>query len=215
MKIKFKYVLLVLVGLLFVGCSIVGNHTYTPPSPRKMHSNSVIINKSKNEIWKHLISGLANNFFVINNMDKESGFINLSYSGDPEKYIDAGSIYSMVENLAGKREYRFSGAKKFQRYEFVEKGNLFFIERTISLEGRINVIINEIEENRTSVTVNTKYIISQTSVVWDVLRNQKRIVQTFSFNTGGYDTNSGGTKFQANGKLEQEIIDILNEEFNK
>ena len=59
-------------------------------------SNTITVNKSKEEVWKELIPQIGKNFFVINNLDKESGIINISYSGDPERYIDCGEIYSYL-----------------------------------------------------------------------------------------------------------------------
>jgi hypothetical protein len=69
------------------------------------------VERSKDEVWNELVAGLGAQFFVINNMDKASGFINVSYSGDPEKYVDGGELYFQVENLRGPREYRFPGSK--------------------------------------------------------------------------------------------------------
>src|ERR1035437_6283960 len=83
-----KYVLLLL-PLLFVGCGIVQiSKDYTPPSKKNKIINKTIINGSKDVVWKKVISNLSQNFFVVNNLDKESGFINVSYSGDPEEYVD-------------------------------------------------------------------------------------------------------------------------------
>ena len=38
------------------------------------------------------MAGLSSNFFTINTMDNKSGFINLNYTGDPEKYVEGGEF---------------------------------------------------------------------------------------------------------------------------
>lgn len=194
---------------LIVGC-VSNNFIYTPPNTYKMQTNSAIINKSKDQVWKQLITGLGKEFFVINNMDKDSGFINISYSGDPERYIDGGELYFMVENLAGKREYRFPASKKYARFETVINNSLLVLERKLSLEGRMNIIIAELEPSKSSVTVNTRYILTQTTAGRNVLGEyMPQNVQTISFNTGGSATNQGGTIYRANGKFEEKVLSII------
>ena len=84
-----KVLFTVTVILLFTGC-VGGRLTYTPPSVQAKINNSIVFDEPKDQIWKRAIVNLSSSFFVINNLDKESGLINLSYSGSPEKCIDCG-----------------------------------------------------------------------------------------------------------------------------
>lgn len=158
---------------------------------------------------------LGRKFFVINNLDKDSGIINISYSGDPEKYIDCGWINSYVKNARGERTYNFPASRAFQEYEVMdmEKGaGLLFVSRKMNLEGRMNIIVEEISETQSRVTANTKYILTKTISVREVLNKLVGTsTDTISFNSGqeGIFPGSGGTTCQATGKLEDEVLSLL------
>lgn len=197
--------------ILLSGC-VSSQNQYTPPNPMsKMGKNSIIIEKNKDEVWKNLIPKLGATFFVINNLDKESGFINVSYSGNPEKYVDCGRIYSMVENLKGKRVYDFPASTAFKQYEIMEGMFLFQVSRKMNLDGRINIILQEIEKNQTLVNVNTKYIISKEATILQAGKViPTHLNDTISFNTN-YEASfsQGQTRCVSNGKLENEILSLL------
>ena len=59
-----------------------------------------------------MVAGIGDSFFVINNLDKESGFINVSYSGDPCMFVDCGRVNSDVTTAAaGKKTIIFQHAR--------------------------------------------------------------------------------------------------------
>ncbi len=68
-------------ALVIVTCAgCAGKLEYTPPTASYAVTNSKIVNKTKEEVWSELVPALAKKFFVINNIDKSSGLINISYS---------------------------------------------------------------------------------------------------------------------------------------
>src|SRR5262249_7083662 len=89
---------------------------YTAPNEIAPQANSKTVAKTKDQVWSALVSGLSAQFFVINNIDKESGLINITYSGDPELYIDCGTIASTPRGVGTKNSI-FPGARRFQVYE--------------------------------------------------------------------------------------------------
>ncbi|MGE5457897.1 MAG: hypothetical protein ACM3RX_06045, partial [Methanococcaceae archaeon] len=195
-----SFIILTLLSVVFVGC-VSSNKIYNPPKDIIKIENSVNVNQPKEVVWTKLIQGVASNFFVINNMDKQSGFINISYSGDPEKYVDGGDFTFTFENLRGKRTYNFPGARANSQYETMINGNLCTIIRQLDLDGRMNIIVNSIDSAKTKVTVNTKYILtlknSGTTVTGQTLIPSQEVI---SFNTGQSAQTSAGTKFFANGE---------------
>jgi len=208
-----KKIVSVAVILSLSGCA--GSQLYTPPKPIVKIDNSVIIQKSKEEAWKKIIPELGKKFFVINNLDKESGLINVSYSGDPEKYIDCGTVEYTVTNMYGKRDYIFPGAKADQRYEIMTP-TYFIVHREMSLEGRMNIIIEPEGLNSSRLTANTKYLVTKTVLATD--QNSHNIGPNntiMSFNTGGSahfsenSTNGNEAMCQSTGTFEKEIIDIF------
>ena len=89
---------LVVSGL--AGCA--GKVDYIRPTTQiSLGQNTKLIQKPRDAVWATSVPALSKQFFVINNLDKTSGLINLSYSGDPEKYIDCGRITSFVKNAQG------------------------------------------------------------------------------------------------------------------
>lgn len=149
--------------LTLSGC-VTSEQKYSPPATKvSLTSNFKEVEGSKEEVWSALVSGLGSQFFVINNMDKASGFINISYSGDPEKYVDGGELYFKVENMRGPREYRFPGARANMQYERSANGMLMVINRRLSLDGRMNVITTETTPGHIRVTVNTRYVLTYNS----------------------------------------------------
>jgi hypothetical protein len=81
--------------LLFAltGCTVPGASKldYSPPKDPDVQNNEVSISEPFDTVWDRLVGRLATGFFVINNIDKASRFINVSFSSDtPESYVDCG-----------------------------------------------------------------------------------------------------------------------------
>jgi hypothetical protein len=172
--------------------------------------NSIILNKSKDEVWKKMVNNIGTSFFVINNLDKDSGFINVSYSGDPCRYVDCGYVTSNISNAAGKREYSFRGCEQQKQYEIAHEGRLYVADRKMDLEGRINIIIQEESKNETRLTVNARYLVTKQVHVQMIgtARSDNRS-DTISFNSGGNaQFPETQTICQCTGKLEKEIISM-------
>lgn len=204
---------LIIAALAVVGCA--GGVEYTPPSPITVSTvNEKIIDKQLASVWKSSVAELGKKFFVINNIDRASGLINVSYTGSPEQYIDCGRIYSYVSNARGERTYEFEGSSADINYE-VMKGALFGINRRMELEGRINLIFEALSSKRTKVTVNTRYVVTRTQTVQNVAGGMaQRFTHTISFNTGNSASFPAGTdgaaSCQATGKLEKEVLQLIN-----
>lgn len=203
-----KYILISCLSLFIVGCA--GKFSYIQPSQSYKIKNSVTINKSRSQVWKNIIPSLGSSFFVINNIDPVSGFINISYSGNPEKYIDCGVVDSYVSNLRGERKYNFPAASAYQEYETLEKGQyLIFYKRKMNLEGRINIIVQEVSTDSTLVTVNIKYIVTKDIVASSPQGQSARLNDSISFNTNGSSTFPQKTSCYATGALEREVLSTL------
>lgn len=188
-----------------------GKLDYTPPSNYAQAQNTITVDASKNDVWNKLVTSLGKNFFVINNMDKESGFINVSYSGDPELYVDCGTISSYVKNARGERTYTFPGSRAHMNYEIMSD-NLYNLNREMALEGRLNVIVQSVTDKTTSVSVNTKYVLTRTTTVRDMQGRVSVAKADANFNTGQTGTFPGNPQSlfcASTGKLERDIIDFV------
>lgn len=206
------------IALLTIGLvACAGKVGYIRPSAQTAPGqNTKLIQKPREVVWATSVPALSKQFFVINNLDKSSGLINLSYAGDPEKYIDCGRITSFVKNAQGERTYDFAGAKAQQNYEIMNAGvGLFFLDRRMSLEGRVNLIFEEVDTNTTRVTANTRYVVNRTQIVRAAAGGfPKSSTDSISFNSGSsapFPANQRGefAECAARGVLEQEVLSAV------
>jgi hypothetical protein len=211
---KIKTLLLISSIATITGCA--GKLDYAQPTEYGPTENSIVIAKSRSEVWNTAVPQLGKKFFVINNLDKSSGLINVSYSGDPENYVDCGHVTSYVKNARGERTYSFPAAKAHQNYEVMNANGLFQISREMKLEGRVNLIFEEISKNSTRVTANTKYVLER-SINARNLANNFPITdhKSISFNTGNsalFPAGNDGraTKCISTGSLETDILNAIN-----
>lgn len=204
-----------LLTIAFVsGCA--GKLDYVRPNISASSSaNYKVIDKPREAVWNASVPELGKQFFVINNLDKSSGLINISYSGDPEKYIDCGRIISYVKNARGERTYDFPGAKAQKSFEVMDGNGLFMLDRKMSVEGRVNLVFEEVSQNQTKVTANTRYIVQRQQTVRNATKNfPQSYSDSISFNSGSsssFTANADGraTECIANGALEREILSAI------
>jgi hypothetical protein len=203
-----------LIALFLSGCA--GKLDIVRPTTQPNAANNFkIIDKPREAVWNASIPELGKQFFVINNLDKSSGLINVSYNGDPEKYIDCGRVTSYVKNARGERTYDFPGAKAQQQYEVMDNNRLFYINRRLSLEGRVNLVFEEVSQNQTRVTANTRYVVQRQVTVTAAANNIPQSgSDSISFNSGSSNSfapNNNGQVLEcvATGALEREILAVI------
>lgn len=196
------------------GCA--GQLTYTEPASN-VSMNTKTVNAPLDKVWVESVPALGKDFFVINNIDKSSGLINISYSGDPARYIDCGRMHSYVKNMRGERNYDFPIATPEDEYEAMVNGTLFRVRRTMKLDGRANIIFQAEGANKTKVTVNTRYVLKRrVSVLQAGASIPSSRNDEIAFNTGasasfpslGIDEGQA-TVCQPNGQLESTILDAI------
>jgi hypothetical protein len=149
----------VLFFLLWALSGCAGTFAYAPPLPPPEAEGALVLRESKERVWKRLVPALGKRFFAVNAMDKDSGFVNLSYRGDPAAYADCGEIRSRVRNLAGEREYRFNSAKEKASFEIMGDKGLERLELRNELEGRVNLLVEETAKDETRVSAHAVYVL--------------------------------------------------------
>jgi hypothetical protein len=161
--------------------------------------NTATINRSRAQVWRTLIPELGKTFFVINNLDQGSGLVNISYSGDPERFVDCGVI-TMGEN-------HFPAASARETFEAVQPGEIVSrtVVRTMALEGRANIVLEEASWTATRVTVNTRYVLTKTLAV---LGTSHSTTETIAFSFGDRTAFSAGTTCRSTGALEGQILQL-------
>ena len=218
---------------LMAGCagqSAMYNLDYSLPEETAIN-NEIVVSSDYDKTWSDLVGEMSKSFYVINNIDKESRLINLSFSINTNisDYVDCGISNKTFSLAELNQRVSYKTADKSENYVSSTRNSAppnttyFKIFRSPSLEGRANVYVAPKGEN-TIVSVNTRYI-------WDVtisyeeymfmplygthnlVRNKQRDpnlnVESVSFNTNSVGSNGEGITCVATGKFEQEILDIV------
>lgn len=150
--------LLVLV-VLITGCSTA---RYTAPSAPQKPSFTTVINEGYDQTWEAVIDHVSSTFFAIENFEKESGLITVTFgSDDPDEFINCGNHF--VKITRNYRTQTFDGP-----YE------TFVVGMNGSFSGRMNISAREISKEKTEVRVNAKYIL------------QDAYGHTWNFNSGSF-----------------------------
>lgn len=199
---------ILLAGSILSACSSL---KYTLPDPVAKLENTKTINRSKEEVWDDLIPKLGKRFFVINNLDKDSGLINVSYSGNPGTYIDCGKM--LIKNPDNKFQDSINVSVASESQDYASGGAIFNVR--MQLEGRVNLILQSLEQQKTLVSANTRYIVTKTLTYrpsFMTLPNPPGPLK-ISFNTGQRSTFSdpvNGVTCQSTGKLESDLLELAN-----
>ncbi len=174
-----KFFLSLVMTILLSSCAVkkekltenVGK--YAPPNIDDTNfKNSIITNKNFDETWDSVIDFVNESFFKIENLEKESGLLTLSFgSKDVEKFIDCGDFeYTLF----------FTGEEFKGSYIDYAKSGLLAV-----LVAKMNVNIQKIDNESTKISVNTNYTYSTQHALGYY---DPKLNQTYSFVSGGYQT---------------------------
>ena len=146
---------------------------YVPPNIDDINfKNSIITNKNFEETWTSVFDFVNNSFFKIENLEKDSGLLTLSFgSKEPENFIDCGDFeYTLF----------FTGEEfKGSYIDYVKSGLLAV------LEAKMVINIKKIDNESTKISVNTNYTFSTQHALGYY---DPKLNQTYNFVSGGYET---------------------------
>lgn len=223
---NYRVWILSIVGIVVSGCATQGVSTtnYTNPQLVKIN-NEKVVPKTQSDVWDMLVKQLSKSFYVINNIDKASWIINISFSSNsPEEYIDCGRTTRTYTRGEEREVNNYDTAGSFD-FKLAVPSFAYYVDirRKTFLEGRSNIYLepDEKDQNTTIITVNTRYIwtlkvggnvIAEDAkdyILWslrviDILEKTSTIV--FNTNQTGQDDS---VKCVSKGKLEKEILDMV------
>jgi hypothetical protein len=193
---------------LLTGCA-TSKVNYTPPTGAEKIQNSRVINAPFDAVWDRLVKELSSDFFVINNIDKNSRLINISFSSQrPSDFVDCGHSSRSFNNGVAEQNYEYATAESANFSVANPSGAVFNVRRTTKLEGRSNIYVAP-EGGGTNVAVNTKYIVSVRTVATALDgRPGGTENNTFDFSTKQGSTTTGVT-CHALGIIENKILDFV------
>jgi hypothetical protein len=200
--------ILVLAALVVGGCA-TSTQDYRQPE-RRQFSHSKTIDAPFDTVWDKLVKGLAGDFFVINNIDRASRLINLSFSAPrPGDYVDCGTttrVFKFGVLPPKSVTYQVAESASFQVASLA--GEALNLRRSSRLEGRTNIYVEPTPAG-TTMTVNTRYAVSVELTVSDLAGRQlSRQNFVFDPSTQRSFANQDLTCF-ATGRLEEGILDLV------
>lgn len=224
--------ILLLPIIVLAGCATQGISTAHVTKPNKpAFSYEKTIDRPQGAVWDKLVKNIAQSFFVINNIDKESRIINLSYSSNrPQDYVDCGRTKRTYSDGKATESFEYGVTDNFVTYKvtpasqpdirFIEVGTII---RNTSLDGRANVYVAP-ENNGTVISVNAKSIVKIRTEGTVVTTNLLGVaVRSGAIPSGNFELTGitkGGTEntlgnspiitCYSTGKLEQEILNLAN-----
>ena len=146
---------------------------YVPPNIDNTNfKSSTISNKNFDETWNSLIDFVNDSFLKIENLEKDSGLLTLSFGAkEAEKFIDCGDFeYTLF----------FTGEEFKGSYIDYAKSGLLAV-----LEAKMNINIQKIDNKSSKISINTNYTYSTQHALGYY---DPKLNQTYSFVSGGYQT---------------------------
>ena len=238
-KIMKKHIFLsCLFVFFFSSCAMPGKSSYVnSPPPEITIDNEMFIDRPFSEVWDELFKELAKSFYVINNIEKTSRIINISFSTDtPEEYVDFGTTTRTYDSgteheeytykLAESSSYKLAYKPKMRIYGQYGLHGISNINRKTSLDGRANIYIAP-ENNGTRITVNCRFVLNVNTAGSNyIIKNMYGVTvasglnqsedYSVAFNTNQEKRSNWGTAKEpvyitchSTGKLEQDILSLI------
>lgn len=200
------FTVLLALGLL---SACVGRFEYVPPMRVATATHSQVVSRAMEDVWQRVPVSPLQGGFATNGLDRDAGAITLTYTGDPERYVDCGYITSYVKNVRGERTYRFPAATASAEYELMTGREIVSIERRMELDARIVVMVTPIGEKETRISATARYILSRTMQIRDTQDRLQTISQTINFASDQEGTFPGAVVCRPSGMLEADVLAAL------
>lgn len=152
---KFFVLLLMFAGLVLTGCAKTVT-TYIQPQEYEI-KNTRVYNKGYDEVWKATVDSIATNFWSIDNVQKDSGIITISFATDEaSRWVDCGMMHHVVTQGVQDITYSMTDPNVALK-QAVGGGNVWDVVRTVRLIAKSNIIVKKEGSSKTRVTINTNY----------------------------------------------------------
>lgn len=190
--------------------------------------NELLVDRPFDEVWDDLVGELATTFYVINNIDKESRLLNVSFSesNKPSKFIDCGKTRRSFELDGNLEVFKYDVADNSQYKLTSGKVNgvntwYYLNDRKTNLTGRANIYVAPTEDGTTKITVNARYVWGVTVTAQEINyhkpsgshfyigRPQVAHQGEVAFNSKTIGEDGQGITCISNGLFERDILSIL------
>lgn len=207
-----------ILAMALASCTATSSRDYKPATISHIE-NTIVVDAPFDTTWDRLIKNLSKEFFIINNVEKVSRIINVSFSADrPSDFVDCGVTTRTFVSGGGKKEtFTYNGADPSSyKTSDPQTGLPYLITRDTKLEGRANIYVGP-SENKTEISVNVRYAFTVNLVVQALHAMYGFPIGAPQSQTGNYGFDTGeplqkteaGEYFQcaATGALEKRILE--------
>ncbi len=178
---------------------------YVPPTSLPAQPKRTLVADQQDRVWTQLLTALESSDFEVAQVDEAKNLLVARYSGNPEPYIDCGSIVTHQNGSLG--QIAGSAASVALNYEVDQKPVI--LDRTLSLDSRIIIELGD-QPRGTVISTDTTYVVTKTVDIQDssgAVREGSR--ETVSFEAGNRAEFSKGTACQPNGSLDLAVLQSL------
>ena len=200
--------LIIICITVLTGC-VSNTFSYTNPHNYEVQTEK-LVPIAFDRFWDAYVAELSKTFFVINNIEKESRIINVSFSSNtPSEYVDCGYTDRTFNHLnTGKRSFNYKVADSSSYLYGVEGTDLYWtVNRNTLLDGRINIFMAP-KEKQTLLRVNTRYIWS-VDVSSTYPYKEKIIFSSGQPGRGKQEGQHPGIQCHSKGSLERALLDLV------
>ncbi len=217
--------------VLLSACGTAASSSLSVIAPRESSvENEITVNRAFDDAWGDLVAGVSQGFFVIDNIEKDSRLLSVSFASDqPESYVDCGRSERTDGRGDELRSYSYLVAESSE-YALVQEVDgypgysvTYSIRRETNLDGRASIDVARSTDGTTGVAVNVRYNLGVNVTAFYEVRDELGVVVDFgdapsegtthSFRTNQPNQANWGTvddpsmiSCRSTGRLENEIL---------
>jgi hypothetical protein len=178
---------------------------YVPPTSLPSEPKRTLVAEDKELVWSQLVSLLESSAFEVDLIDESKDLIVARYSGDPEPFIDCGSIVTHQNGTLG----QIDGSAPSVELNYALDQEPVVLNRTLNLDSRIIISLDDRRQG-TVIETDTTYVVTKIVDVVDGAGNVRDgSRETISFKAGNRGEFSKGTACQPNGSLDLAVLKSL------
>ncbi len=198
-----------LATLIFASCSSPSNpHDmigYVPPTSLPAQPKRTMVRDRPVQVWNNLMTVLQRSAFELDHADIGKHLIIARYFGDPEPYLDCGSIVTRENGVLA----QVAGAAENVRLSSMLDARPVILNRALDLESRI-IIRLEAQPRGTVISTDTTYTVTKAVEIQESLGTYvESHEETVRFSAGERKAFKKGTTCQPNGFLDVSILQHL------